>query len=169
MADDPTAPARDDAAIEKEAAKSVRLDRGPFRRLSCRMHARMYRLTGGRLGGTLDSASGSRPILLLTTTGRRSGKVRTTPLVYLDQGDGRFVVAGSNAGRDADPGWVHNLRAHPDATVRVGRDVLPVRAVELSVEEAAAVWPALHAMNAQYAEYAKLTDRSVPVFGLRVT
>ncbi|MEZ5143134.1 MAG: nitroreductase/quinone reductase family protein [Acidimicrobiales bacterium] len=67
------------------------------------------------------------------------------------------------------PGGCTTCGRTPDATVRVGRDVLPVRAVELSVEEAAAVWPALHAMNAQYAEYAELTDRSVPVFGLRVT
>lgn len=154
------------AAIAREAAKSVKLDRGPFRRLSCRMHSFTYRLTGGRVGGVLDSASGVRPILLLTTTGRRTGRSRTTPLVYLDGGEGTFVVAGSNAGRDEDPGWVHNLRAEPTATVRIARRDVPVHAIELDSAEAAALWPALRAMNAQYAEYAKLTRRTVPVFRL---
>lgn len=156
----------DTAAIEKEAAKSVKLDRGPFRRLSCRMHSRLYRLSGGRIGGRLDSASGTRPILLLTTVGNRTGKSRTTPLVYLDQADGSFVVAGSNAGREHDPGWVHNLRIQPRCTVRIGRHETAVCARELPAAEADSLWPALNAMNAQYSEYSKLTERVVPVIRL---
>lgn len=153
---------RDHAAIEREARKAVKLDRGPFRKLSCRMHARMYRLTGGRIGGQLDSASGVRPILLLETTGRRSGRKRSTPLVYLLDGE-TWVVAGANAGRDTDPAWVLNLRADPHATITVGRDVIDVVAAELDLAEAQTMWPALNAMNAQYREYQKLTDRTVPV------
>lgn len=157
---------RNTAAIEKEAAKSVKLDRGPFRRLSCRMHSRMYRLSGGHIGGKLDSVSGTRPILLLTTIGNRTGKARTTPLVYLDQGDGSFIVAGSNAGRDHDPGWVHNLRSQPRGTVRIGRQETAVSATELAAVEANELWPVLNAMNAQYSEYSKLTQRVVPVIRL---
>jgi deazaflavin-dependent oxidoreductase (nitroreductase family) len=153
-------------AIEKEAARSVRLDRGPFRRLSRRMHVGAYRLTGGRLGGRLDSASGVRPILLLTTTGNRSGKRRTTPIVFLEPGDGTYVVAASNAGRASDPGWINNLRACPEAEIRIGRGVIRVTATELTREEADQLWPALDAMNAQYAEYRKLTERPVPVVRL---
>lgn len=153
---------RDRAAIEREARKSVKLDRGPFRKLSCRMHQRMYRLTGGRVGGKLDSASGVRPILVLTTTGRKTRRARSTPLVYLLDGE-TWVVAGSNAGRDTDPAWVWNLRADPHATITVGRDVVDVDATELDAAEAQAMWPALNAMNAQYEEYQKLTERTVPV------
>ena len=157
---------RDHAAIEREAQKSVKLDRGPFRKLSCRMHRRMYRLTGGRVGGKLDSASGVRPILLLDTTGRKTGRRRSTPLVYLRDGES-WVVAGSNAGRDTDPAWVWNLRADPRATITVGREVVDVEATELDQAEAEAMWPALNAMNAQYEEYQKLTERTVPVLRLR--
>ncbi len=157
---------RDQDAIEREARKSVKLDRGPFRRLSCQMHRRLYRLTGGRVGGKLDSASGVRPILLLETTGAKTGRKRTTPLVYLRDGE-TWVVAGSNAGRDTDPAWVWNLRADPHATITVGRDVVEVDATELDADEAAAIWPALDAMNAQYREYQKLTERTVPVVRFR--
>lgn len=153
-------------SIQREAEKAVKLDRGPFRRISCRAHAFLYRLSGGRIGGRLDSASGQRPILLLTTTGRTSGKARTTPLVYLSD-DSSWVVAASNAGRDSDPGWVHNLRADPKATIRVARTTIPVVAEELTPAEAASLWPTLDTMNAQYGEYRKLTTREVPVIRLR--
>ncbi len=153
---------RHQPAIEREARKVVKLDRGPFRKLSSRMHCRMYRLTGGRFGGQLDSASGVRPILLLETTGRRTARKRMTPLVYLRDGES-WVVAGANAGRDTDPAWVFNLRSDPHATITVGRDVIDVVATELDPAEAQAMWPALNGMNAQYEEYQKLTDRTVPV------
>lgn len=161
---------RDQTAIEREARKAVKLDRGPFRKLSCRMHRRIYRLTGGRVGGRLDSASGVRPILLLETTGRKTHRKRSTPLVYLREGD-TWLVAGSNAGRDSDPGWVWNLRADPHAAITIGREVIAVQATELDDAEAEAMWPALDAMNAQYREYQKLTERTVPVvrFGRRGT
>ena len=157
---------RDQPAIEREARKAVKLDRGPFRKLSCQMHRRIYRITGGRVGGRLDSASGVRPILLLETTGRKSGRRRSTPLVYLRDGD-TWVVAASNAGRDTDPAWVWNLRADPHATITIGRDVVEVDATELDPTDAEAIWPALDAMNAQYQEYQKLTERTVPVIRFR--
>lgn len=157
-----TATQRDQQAIEREARKAVKLDRGPFRKLSCRMHRRIYRLTGGRVGGQLDSASGVRPILLLETTGHKTGRTRSTPLVYLRDGE-TWVVAASNAGRGADPSWVFNLRADPHAKITIGRDDIDVIATELDAGEAETTWPALNAMNAQYEEYQKLTDRAVPV------
>lgn len=80
-----------------------------------RLNVPLYRLSRGRLFGRLDRA----PVLLLTTTGRKSGARRTAPVVYLADGE-RMVVIGSNAGNVRTPAWALNLRAHPDAEVEVG-------------------------------------------------
>src|SRR5262245_52150920 len=82
--------------------------------LGWKLHRALYRWSGGRIGGRI----GKLPVLLLTTTGRRSGAPRTVALAYLADG-GRFVVIGSNAGEDRDPSWWVNLRANPRATVQV--------------------------------------------------
>jgi F420H(2)-dependent quinone reductase len=73
------------------------------------LHATLYRLTNGRIGGRFIAGS---PILLLTTTGRRTGKQRTRPLAYVRDGD-RFVLCASNGGSPRHPGWYHNLRGRP--------------------------------------------------------
>ena len=148
-----------------ELDKLIKLDRGPLRRLATRGHAITYRLSRGRLGSRLDSDVGQRPVLLLTTIGRHSGKPRTVPVVYLAASDAHLVV-GANAGRDSDPAWALNLRSQPTAEIQVNSQRLTVHASELSTEEAAAFWPELDSMNASYAYFRSLTDRVLPVFRL---
>ena len=82
-----------------------------------------FRANGGKVGGYFEGAS----ILLLHTTGRRSGEERVNPLVYLPDG-GRWVVFGSKGGAPTDPDWVRNLEADPSVTIEVGTETIPVRA-----------------------------------------
>ena len=106
------------------------------RRFGAPLDRLLYRLTRGRVTTT----AGAAPVLLLTTTGRRSGKPRTTPVMYLRDGD-RFVVTCENFGQQRPAAWPLNLLADPRATVQAGGDVVPCRARLLSEEEADAYWP----------------------------
>jgi deazaflavin-dependent oxidoreductase (nitroreductase family) len=129
-------------------------------RITSRWHAWLYRRTGGRVGGTVGT--NRRPVLLLTTTGRRSGLPRTNPVITLRDGD-RYVVVASNAGRDAHPAWFLNLRADPQVTVRDGDRVRHLVARVPDAAEAAALWPRLDRLYAGYAAYRARTDRPLPV------
>src|SRR5215217_1601087 len=104
-------------------------------RLVGKLNAPLYRLSGGRIGGKVGRA----PVLLLTTTGRKSGQPRTAPVLYLADGD-RFVVINTNAGNAKTPAWSLNLRANPDAEVEVGRRRLAVRGRLAEDEERAELW-----------------------------
>ena len=95
----------------------------------------LYRLSGGRIGGRISKA----PVLLLTTTGRKSGQKRTAPVVYLADGES-LVVIGSNAGHSRTPAWSLNLKANPDAEIEIGRKRRPVRARVAEGEERADLW-----------------------------
>lgn len=97
-----------------------------------------FRLTGGRLGGTLQGV----PVGLLTTTGRRSGRPRTVPIGYTDDGS-RFLVAASNFGLDKHPSWFLNLKAHPEAEFRTRAGVQLVVGRELTESEREELWPGL--------------------------
>src|ERR1700730_11092178 len=89
-----------------------------------------FRANGGKVGGRFQGA----PMLLLNTRGAKSGDERTIPVVYLPDGD-RMLVFASKAGSPTNPGWYHNLVAHPDTTVEVGTETIPVTAVVLTGEE----------------------------------
>lgn len=130
----------------------------PAWRVTGRLHAAVYRATGGRIG----HAAGRITNLLLTTTGRRSGQPRTVPLAYLADGD-RFVVVASNGGADRAPAWWTNLQAHPSATVQVGARMVPVAARAATPAEHAVLWPRLTAVNPLFAQYVQITARSIPV------
>src|SRR5262245_42732960 len=95
-----------------------------------RVHVFLYRLTNGRLGGKALGA----PVLLLTTTGKKTGKQRTTPLLYLQDGE-QWVVVASNSGRDEAPAWWGNLKANPRAQVQVQSRRATVTAQQASPEE----------------------------------
>jgi F420H(2)-dependent quinone reductase len=128
----------------------------------------LYRVTGGRLGGTWRIGAGFRspvPICLLEHRGRRTGKVRTTPLVYLEDGD-RIVVVASQAGRPEHPMWYLNLLAHPDVTVQIGSRRRPMHARVTESGERAVLWPRLVDLYADYASYQSWTDRVIPVIVL---
>ena len=104
-------------------------------------------------------------MLLLTTTGRKSGERRTRPVGYLPDGD-RFLVCGSNGGSDHPPAWSLNLRAHPDATVEVGARTLSVTASEITGEEYETAWDRYVAANPGFAGYRTKTTRHLPIFTL---
>jgi F420H(2)-dependent quinone reductase len=121
-------------------------------------HVRAYRLSGGRLGGKFRGA----PVLLLHHVGRKSGRERTSPLLYLGDGDDLVIVA-SNGGARRHPVWWLNLRESPATTVEVGSEKRAVVARQASPEEKARLWPRLVEMYAPYADYQKRTSREIPV------
>lgn len=125
-------------------------------------HRFAYRASGGRIGATL----GGKPMLLLTTTGRKSGKRRTTPLLYHRDGED-YVVVGSNGGDPRHPAWFLNLRADPHPVVQAGRRKLTCAAIVASPEERARLWPQLCEEYGGYAEYERRTERQIPVVILR--
>ena len=100
--------------------------------------------------------------MLLITKGRRSGKSRTIPLLYIRHGKA-MVVVGSNGGSDYVPAWWLNLRANPDAEVEIGRERTPVTARKATPAERARLWPEFTSRFSGYAEYAKRTAREIPV------
>jgi deazaflavin-dependent oxidoreductase (nitroreductase family) len=122
------------------------------------VHRTLYRASGGRIGGSIWGL----PIVLLTTSGRRSGKQRTTPLCALPHGDG-WVVVGSFGGMDRHPAWWLNLEAQPHAKLQVGRRRLEVTARLASPEERAPLWGELTARAPGYLEYERRTGREIPV------
>jgi deazaflavin-dependent oxidoreductase (nitroreductase family) len=122
------------------------------------VNARLYRWTGGRLGGKVKGA----PVLLLDCIGRKSGRVRTMPVLYLRDGDDLVIVA-SRAGSDAMPAWFLNLKANPAITVQVGPERRAVRAREATAEETERLWPRLVEMFPDYAVYQERTERQIPV------
>ena len=126
--------------------------------LITRVHRALYRISGGRIGGSL---AGIR-VLLLTTRGRKSGLPRVMPLLYVEA-EKSFVVVASNAGADRDPVWWKNLLACPEAAVQVGREQYAVRARRATPAEEAALWPRLVAAYAPYARYRERTRREIPV------
>jgi deazaflavin-dependent oxidoreductase (nitroreductase family) len=141
----------------------IRLRGTPPARWYARSHQRIYRLTGGRLGGTLTvPGRARRPILLLTTTGRVSGQPRTTPLIFLADGD-RYVVIAANAGHPRPPAWWRNLLAEPAAAVLVRRRRLDVRAREATGDERDRLWAAFAEVYPPLLAYQRATDRPLPV------
>ena len=129
-----------------------------------KLHRFVYRLSGGRLG----AAFGGAPVLLLITTGRRSGEPRPVTLTYFEDGE-RLVVIASNAGEDRHPAWWLNLKEHPHATVQIGDITTRPRAVEAVGEERERPWAELIRRDPAYAEYRLRTDRQIPVVLLQPT
>lgn len=127
------------------------------------LHKRVYRLTGGRVGGRI----GKLPVLLLTTIGRKSGRPRTQPLAYTRVGDDYAVIA-SKGGAAQHPLWYLNLRANPLAEVTVGRDTRKVRARDAEGEERERLWRALADLYPGYDRYAQKTSRRIPVVVLEL-
>ena len=121
----------------------------------------IYRLTGGRVFGSLDG----NPILLLTTTGRKSGQQRTAPVIYLPDGD-RMVVIGTNAGNLRTPAWALNLEANPDAEVETRRKRRPVRARVAAGDERAELWRRFSERYSGFDDYAANVTRDIRLFVL---
>ncbi len=121
-----------------------------------------FRRNGGKVGGQFEGF----PLLLLTTTGARSGAQRVNPVAYFDV-DGKIYIVGSAAGRDSSPAWVHNLRAHPRVTIEIGSaGPKPATARELPRAERDSVYPVVVERAPGFGEYQQRTDRVIPVFEL---
>ncbi|GGT17822.1 nitroreductase family deazaflavin-dependent oxidoreductase [Nonomuraea spiralis] len=117
-----------------------------------------FRANEGRVGGPFEGAS----LVLLTTTGAKSGRPTTTPVMYLPDGD-RYVVIASNAGADNHPAWYHNLRATPTATAEVGVETFDVKADFAEGEERDALYARMVEIAPGFAEYEAKTSRRIPV------
>jgi deazaflavin-dependent oxidoreductase (nitroreductase family) len=124
------------------------------------LHRTLYRWSGGRIGGRMGRA----PVLLLTVAGRRTGKPRTTPLLYGRSGDDLVVIA-SVGGAPKHPAWYLNLR-EAEGEVLIGRERLRVRARDAEGEERERLWAEMVALYPPYAEYQTRTARRIPVVGL---
>lgn len=121
-------------------------------------HVRVYRETGGERGYHWRGTT----ILLLSTTGRKSGEQRTTPLIHRTDDD-RWVVIASKGGSPEHPSWFENLSADPDAEIQVKDEVIPVRASVAEGEERERLWKLMTEVWPDYDEYQTKTDRTIPV------
>jgi deazaflavin-dependent oxidoreductase (nitroreductase family) len=117
-----------------------------------------FRANQGRVGGPFDGA----PILLLHSTGARTGTERVNPMMYQAVGDG-FAVFASKAGADTNPDWYHNLRANPQARIEVGEETLDVTARVLDPEEREPIWQEQKTRYPGFADYETKTERVIPV------
>ena len=147
-------------SVEHQTVGNTRSRRGTRRafRIFTAIHIFLYRLSGGKIGGHLGKMS----FLLLNTTGRKTGKQRTSPLLYL-RDDDKLVLVASYGGSPIHPLWLLNLRAQPQAEVEIGRQKLAVVAREADTEERNRLWPLIVEMYADYDKYQQKTTRTIPV------
>jgi deazaflavin-dependent oxidoreductase (nitroreductase family) len=125
------------------------------------LNVRVFRLSRGRLGGTLKGAR----IVLVHHIGARTGKHRVSPLMGMLDGD-RVVIVASKGGIDTNPSWYYNLLAHPDTEVEIGEERRHVRAHVADDGERAELWPKLVEFFPDFGDYATYTDRIIPVIVL---
>ena len=120
-----------------------------------------FRANEGRVGGSFQGA----PMLLLTTTGRRTGERRTNPMMYLADGD-RLLVFASKGGAPTNPDWYHNLVANPEVTVEVGTESYQAHATVLQGDERDRLYAEQSSRYPGFAEYQRNTSRVIPVVAL---
>ena len=120
-----------------------------------------FHANGGKVGGVWEG----KPLLLLTTTGAKSGQRRTNPLAYLADGD-RLLIFASKRGAPTHPDWYHNLIAHPEVTVEVGTETYEATATVLTGEERDRLYAKQAALYPQFGEYQANTTRKIPVIAL---
>ena len=121
-----------------------------------------FRANAGAVGGQFEGA----PLLLLTTTGRRTGQARVNPMMYLDDGAGRWLVFASKAGMPDNPAWFLNLQDNPEVSVEIGDRTVPATAVVLEGEERDRWFAEQARRYPGFAEYQAKTDRVIPVVAL---
>jgi deazaflavin-dependent oxidoreductase (nitroreductase family) len=122
-----------------------------------------YERTGGREGNRLPPGDSGWPVIILTTRGNRSGKVRKTPLMRVEH-NGDYAVVASLGGAPKHPVWYHNLKSHPEVVLQDGPEPFDGIARELEGEERAAWWERAIAAYPPYADYQQRTSRQIPVF-----
>jgi deazaflavin-dependent oxidoreductase (nitroreductase family) len=139
---------------------SMTMPAGALRAMG-RLNVPIYRATRGRVMGKVGRA----PVLLLTTTGRRSGQLRTAPVVFVADGE-RVVVIGSNAGNTHAPAWSHNLKANPAAEIEIRGERRRVSARVTEGEERERLWRMMNEQYAGFEDYEARTSRDIAVFAL---
>ncbi len=133
-------------------------------KLFSRIHVFLYKASGGRIGGRFKAA----PVLLLTTTGRKTGKRRTTPLLYGEDA-GRYVVVASVGGAPKHPAWYLNLGGTGETTIEVDGRKLAVNAETALAAERARLWTLMTQLYPGYDAYQTKTSREIPVVVLTPT
>lgn len=133
-----------------------------FFKLFMGLHVFLYRLTGGRFGGSMNGTG----VLILTTRGRKSGKQHTNPVNYF-QRDGGYVIVASNGGRNTHPAWYHNLKANPDISIQVMDKVIPVHAEAITGEARTSAWKQVVETAPLFDRYTKSTTREIPLMMLK--
>lgn len=128
------------------------------------VHRSVYKLTGGKLGGKMADGD----IIVVGTTGAKSGKARETALIGGPHDNG-WVVVASYSGHDEHPGWYHNLMASPEATVQLGKSTHPVQARVVHGAERDELWAEMVKIYGDYDAYREVTDREIPVIVLERT
>lgn len=118
-----------------------------------------FRANGGKVGGNFEGA----PLLLLHTTGAKSGLERVNPMMYQHLGDGRVAVFASKAGAPSHPDWYHNLIANPEVTAEIGTDTRTFRARTADPDEREPIWTKQKQDYPGFADYEAKTDRVIPV------
>lgn len=126
-----------------------------------RLNVPAYKLSGGRIGGKVNDG----PVLLLTTTGRKSGEPRTAAILYLEYGEAMILI-DTNGGNEKLPGWSHNLKAKPQAEVQVGKRKLEVTARMAAGDERDELWRACNVQYAGFDKYAEWLERTPSVWVL---
>lgn len=117
-----------------------------------------FRTNGGKVGGPFEGGT----LLLLHTTGAKSGQPRISPLAYTPDGD-RYIIIASKGGAPTNPDWYHNLVAHPDVTIEVGTEKFPAKATVVTGEERDQLYAKQAERMPGFAEYQKQTTRKIPV------
>jgi F420H(2)-dependent quinone reductase len=123
-----------------------------------RANSWLYKASDGKFGGTFQK----RPVALLTTTGRKTGQPRISPLLYLREDD-RVILVASQGGREKNPMWYLNLKANPEVSVQIKDEVLQLKAREASEDERAEYWPKLVEMYPSFDDYQSWSDRTIPI------
>lgn len=120
-----------------------------------------FRANDGKVGGMFEGA----PLVLLHTTGRKTGQQRVNPLMFRGEGERIFIFA-SKAGAPDNPDWFHNLKANPDVSYELGSETIDAKAVEVTGEERDRIWSDWTSAVEQFAEYDQKTERTIPVVEL---
>ena len=129
-----------------------------FMRWMAKGNTWIYKRSNGKLGGTFQGA----PVALLTTTGRKTGEPRVSPLLYLREGD-RVILGASRGGSDKHPLWYLNLKANPKVSVQIKDEILALTARDANEAERKQYWPKMVAMYPSYDDYQSWTDRTIPI------
>ena len=133
-----------------------------FMKVATRINITLYRLSKGKFANRI----GTLPILLITTTGKKSGKQRTTPVVFIQDGED-YTIAGSVGGMGWNPAWYHNLKSNPQAQIEVGDKTMNVKAIFTEGEERTRLYEQFKAAGENFVQYEQRTDRVIPVIRLR--